>query len=363
MALFGPILVCNRFRRTRSRPMYTCQFCTSAKSFKREVDLVRHQAQVPYCRERKAMVELERHARLVPQMHSDSESDPEQDEDDGYGVIYGSDPEEATQFDVQPAAPHPFEVPAASVPAPAPTGTLPEPDVEDCFTQVYPLAAHVFDRVSPPYEHIYKDLDSSDNEYAPFKSREDWELAHWAKSNQITDSAFTQLLAIPGLCSGMSLSYSNARELNGVVDSLPLPARFKHTSISVSGHTGAYDLFFCDPMDVLRELLADPTFRDHVTWAAERCYADDSGKQRLWSEMTSSDWMWEMQGQIRVGGTVIPILLSTDKTQLTAFSGEHTAYPVYMSIGNIAKHVRRQPSLRAFRLIGYLPTLKPARQR
>ncbi|EJD34961.1 hypothetical protein AURDEDRAFT_75708 [Auricularia subglabra TFB-10046 SS5] len=75
--------------------------------------------------------------------------------------------------------------------------------------------------------------------------------------------------------------------------------------------------------------------------------------------MTSSDWMWEMQGQIRVGGTVIPILLSTDKTQLTAFSGEHTAYPVYMSIGNIAKHVRQQPSLRAFRLIGYLPTLKP----
>ncbi|EJD36537.1 hypothetical protein AURDEDRAFT_36235, partial [Auricularia subglabra TFB-10046 SS5] len=76
--------------------------------------------------------------------------------------------------------------------------------------------------------------------------------------------------------------------------------------------------------------------------------------------MTSSDWMWEMQqGQIRVGGTVLPILLSTDKTQLTAFSGEHTAYPVYMSIGNIAKHVRRQPSQRAFRLIGYLPTLKP----
>lgn len=30
-----------------------------------------------------------------------------------------------------------------------------------------------------------------------------------------------------------------------------------------------------------------------------------------------------------------------------------------MSIGNIAKHVRRQPSCRAFRLIGYLPTLKP----
>jgi hypothetical protein len=55
------------------------------------------------------------------------------------------------------------------------------------------------------------------------------------------------------------------------------------------------------------------------------------------------------------GATIIPILLSSDKTQLTMF-GSKTAYPVYMTIGNIPKEIRRKPSRRAYVLLAYLPT-------
>lgn len=51
-------------------------------------------------------------------------------------------------------------------------------------------------------------------------------------------------------------------------------------------------------------------------------------------------------------------MFSTDKTTLSVFSGDKTAYPVYMTLGNIPKDVRRKPSLHAQILVAYLPTTK-----
>jgi Plavaka transposase len=63
------------------------------------------------------------------------------------------------------------------------------------------------------------------------------------------------------------------------------------------------------------------------------------------------------------------VLISSDKTQLTDFGGK-TAYPVYLTIGNIPKEIRRKPSHRAQVLLAYLPctrlehvTNKAARRR
>jgi hypothetical protein len=53
----------------------------------------------------------------------------------------------------------------------------------------------------------------------------------------------------------------------------------------------------------------------------------------------------------------VPIIISSDKTQLTLF-GNKTAYPVYLTIGNIPKEIRRKPSQRAYILLAYLPTSK-----
>ena len=59
----------------------------------------------------------------------------------------------------------------------------------------------------------------------------------------------------------------------------------------------------------------------------------------------------------RPGATIIPIILSSDKTQLTLFRSK-SAYPVYLTIGNIRKDVRRKPSRCAQMLVGYIPTTR-----
>jgi hypothetical protein len=57
---------------------------------------------------------------------------------------------------------------------------------------------------------------------------------------------------------------------------------------------------------------------------------------------------------------VAPLIIATDKTQLTQFSGNKQAYPVYLTLGNIPKSIRRKPSQRACILLAYLPVEKIA---
>ena len=53
----------------------------------------------------------------------------------------------------------------------------------------------------------------------------------------------------------------------------------------------------------------------------------------------------------------MPIIISSDKTQVTLFRNK-AAYPVYLTIGNLPKEIRRKPSRRGHILLAYLPSTR-----
>ena len=53
----------------------------------------------------------------------------------------------------------------------------------------------------------------------------------------------------------------------------------------------------------------------------------------------------------------MPLIISTDRTQVTLF-GNKTAYPVYLTLGNIPKDIRQKSSRHVHILLAYLPTTK-----
>ncbi|KAJ7175571.1 hypothetical protein C8R46DRAFT_1174477 [Mycena filopes] len=198
---------------------------------------------------------------------------------------------------------------------------------------------------------------SEGNPYAPFNSKVDWEVARWAKLRGSGSTAFTDLLHIDGVRDSLDLSYGTSAQLNKIIDD-KLPGRPKFTRSSVVVNGEVFHLYSRDIIECVRALWGDSDFAPYLFVAPERHYIDKDKTIRMYHNMHTGKWWWSTQELVEKehpGATIIPIIISSDKTQLTVF-GNKTAYPVYMTIGNIPKEIRRKPSRRGYVLLGYLPT-------
>ncbi|KAG1720298.1 hypothetical protein EDB19DRAFT_1930564 [Suillus lakei] len=102
------------------------------------------------------------------------------------------------------------------------------------------------------------------------------------------------------------------------------------------------ELWSRDPVECVEELIGNPFFKEDMAYSPARAYADRAGLHRVIDEMWTAEWWHETQNTLPKGATIVPIILSSDKTCLSQFRGDKSAWPVYMSIGNIAKAKRRK---------------------
>ncbi|QRV95530.1 helix loop helix DNA-binding domain protein [Ceratobasidium sp. AG-Ba] len=181
--------------------------------------------------------------------------------------------------------------------------------------------------------------------------------AYWLDHLSVGQSDKAEYFALPRTCRWI---WKDLTEFEQEVNRLPHGPKWVRETIIVFGdeYNEILDLWKRDIIEMIRFLLADPRFIPHTRYAPERHYDSESRENRVYNEMWSGQWWWEMQNILGPHATVVPIILSTDKTKLTVFSGNQLAWPVYLSIGNISKDIRRCPSERATLLIGYIPVSK-----
>ena len=54
-------------------------------------------------------------------------------------------------------------------------------------------------------------------------------------------------------------------------------------------------LWYRDPIECIKELIGNPMFCNSIAYRPQRVFTSSRGTKRIYNEMWTADWWWEMQ--------------------------------------------------------------------
>jgi hypothetical protein len=84
------------------------------------------------------------------------------------------------------------------------------------------------------------------------------------------------------------------------VDNMPgrPPCHWKEYQVkgpSSNGQTQRLEMWYCDPVALVAELIGNPLFANDMSYAPCQRYSDEGRLHREYSEMSEGDWWWDVQ--------------------------------------------------------------------
>ncbi|KAG2137011.1 hypothetical protein DEU56DRAFT_736982, partial [Suillus clintonianus] len=225
--------------------------------------------------------------------------------------------------------------------------------------------------------------EKSPNDWTPYRDRLEFELADYIFSkNQTPATQIDHLLdmwAASLIRAGADTSevlFADHRDVYKTIDNTPLgDVKWQSFSIKYTGEhpddgpapwmTDSYDVWFREPHDIVRNMLANPDYAAEIDLRPYREFATETDEHQ-WQDFMSGDWAWNHADQIAEdpdthGSTFIPVILGSDKTTVSVATGQNDYYPLYASIGNVRNNVCRAHR-NAVAVVGFLAMPKTTKQ-
>ncbi|KAG9107022.1 hypothetical protein FRC07_008704, partial [Ceratobasidium sp. 392] len=223
-------------------------------------------------------------------------------------------------------------------------------------------------RCKPMLEKIFRDrVANGRSPDWPFADYLEFEFVKWMVVNDISQTARDKLIKLP-IMERCGLSFASNYSLNKLLDKLPSAGpRWTRIQRTITGTLKdangknlkeEIEIWVRDIVEVVRELIGNTTYGKKLVFVPQRVTINGDPSRRKIDEMWTADWWMRIQQKLPPGSTVVPIILSSDSTQLTNFSGGKSAWPVYITLGNIPKSIRAQVNSYSSLLLAYLPVPK-----
>ncbi|KAG1867264.1 hypothetical protein DFJ58DRAFT_714463 [Suillus subalutaceus] len=218
------------------------------------------------------------------------------------------------------------------------------------------------------------------DDWTPYRNRVEFETAEFLYTrNQMSVGNINILLdlwAATLLKHNDKPPFADSRDLYKTIDStLVGDVKWQSFNVRYTGEkpahnvppwmTESHDVWYRDPHDIIRNMLANPDYEKEMDYRPYREFSTDDNEHQ-WQDFMSGDWAWNQADIISkdsdtAGSTFVPVILGSDKMTVSVATGANDYYPLYVSIGNVSNNVRRAHR-DAVAIIGFLAMPKTTKE-
>lgn len=162
----------------------------------------------------------------------------------------------------------------------------------------------------------------ADDDWSPFSSRAGFELAEFvftdAELSQRRINKLLELWAATLVPHNDSPPITNHRDLLEQIDAIELGnVRWENTRLKYNGplpettrppewKTAEHDVWYRNPREVIRNILACPDFDGHIDYVA---YQEFNGEKRQYGNMMSGNWSWRQSVHFMHSAFLVTLLM------------------------------------------------------
>ncbi|KAF8808228.1 hypothetical protein BYT27DRAFT_7255727 [Phlegmacium glaucopus] len=212
----------------------------------------------------------------------------------------------------------------------------PEDGVNPFSIRKHPTSGSLFGRGETFMDQFDKDTFTETRKehlYYPFALGDKWELASFLLHSRLSMAVIDHFLNLK-LIKDIGLSFGTAKDLRNCAEILPNGPLWKNC---------------------LQSILHNPLVKDHIQFHPFQLFQSAEGVMRVYTEWLSGNTAWEMQDSLPQGATLLGTILSSDKTNISAMTGNRIAHPLLISLANLNMNFRMKSSNHAFLLLALLP--------